>query len=101
MTTIQPSPPPTSQPPSAPDNSGSNRPRKRVVRLVVACVLAAVVIVVLAESWVTRAEMAAAFLIGVAIYRSRLRALLPILVAISGVLALLYFVGSYNWLLDL
>jgi predicted acylesterase/phospholipase RssA len=100
MTEIQTSPPPTSQPPSAPDNSGSNKPRKRVVRLIVACVLAAIVIVVLAESWVTRAELAAAFVVGVAIYRSRLRALLPILLAVSGVLALLYAVGSYSWLLD-
>jgi predicted acylesterase/phospholipase RssA len=96
MTATQPSPPP-----STPDNSGANKPRKRVVSLVVACVLVAVVIVVLAESWVTRAELAAAFVVGVAVYRSRLRALLPILVAVSGVLALLYFVGSYNWLLDL
>jgi predicted acylesterase/phospholipase RssA len=91
----------TSQPPSIPDNRGGSAPRKRRVALGVACAVAAVVALVLAESWVSRLGIAAAFLVVVALYRSPLRPLLPILVAVSGVLAVLYTVGSYSWLLDL
>ena len=101
MTATETSQPPTTQPPSAPDNRAAKGRRiRRIARAVAWALAAVVVILVIAESWTSRAELAVAFLIGVAVYRSPLRFLLPILVAVFGVLALLYIVGSYNWLFD-
>jgi predicted acylesterase/phospholipase RssA len=93
------SPPPS--PPIPEKETPSTQPRrKRRVRLVVVSIFAALAILVLAQSWVVRAELAVALAIGVLLYRSPLRGLLPIAVALLGVVGLLFAIGSYNWVLD-
>src|SRR3712207_3868140 len=97
MTAIETSPPPTT-----PDDRGPEAPRKRRrIALIVAWTVVALAILILAESWISRGVIAAAVLVGFALYRSPLRPAVPILVAVASVGAILYMVGSYSWLLDL
>jgi predicted acylesterase/phospholipase RssA len=102
MSAIDTSQPSPNQPPSPPANpSGGALRKRRIVRGVAWVLVAAVMILVFAESWVSRAELTVAFLVAAAVYRSPLRGLLPILVALAGIAGVIYIVGSYSWLLDL
>jgi predicted acylesterase/phospholipase RssA len=101
MTAIETPQPPTSPPPSAIPAPPSPPPRKRRVGRIVGWSLFAVVAILLvAESWVIRGALALAVLAAVAIGKSRARPLLPILVAVGGVGAILYVVGSHSWAMD-